>query len=271
MKIGFIGLGSQGAPMAQRLCEAGHDVTLWARRAESLEPFRDGPADVADSVAALGARCGIVAVCVVDDAGVEAVCADLIPAMAAGGIIIIHATVHPQTCVRLAEQAAARGIALVDAPVSGGGGGAAAGTLTVMLGGSAEAVATVTPVLRAFAGLIVHLGDVGAGQTAKLINNALMAAHMGLAHHALSAAAAMGVDRQALAALVKVSSGRSFGFDVYARQPDPAAFAHGARLLAKDVRLLGEVTGDTADYAALQGAAQPYLDHVADSHNLQPE
>lgn len=265
MTIGFIGLGSQGGPMAQRLIEAGHPVMLWARRPESLAPYRDSGATFADSVTALGAACAIVAVCVVDDAGVEAICADLIPAMASGGVIIIHSTIHPRTCTGLADQAAARGISLVDAPVSGGGGGAAAGTLTVMLGGDADVVAKVTPLLRTFAGTIVHLGDVGAGQNAKLINNALMAAHMALAHNALEAADAIGVDRAALAELVKVSSGRSFGFDVYARQPSVGAFAHGAKLLAKDVGLLGEVMGDAPSFAVLRDTARPYLDLVAHS------
>jgi len=265
MTIGFIGLGSQGGPMAQRLIEAGHSVMLWARRPESLAPYRDSGATFADSVTTLGTACAIVAICVVDDAGVEAICADLIPAMAPGGIIIIHSTIHPRTCTRLADQAAARRISLIDAPVSGGGGGAAAGTLTVMLGGDADVVAKVTPLLRAFAGTIVHLGAVGAGQNAKLINNALMAAHMALAHNALEAADAIGVDRTALAELVKLSSGRSFGFDVYARQPGVGAFAHGAKLLAKDVGLLGEVMGDAPAYAVLRDTARPYLDLVAKS------
>jgi 3-hydroxyisobutyrate dehydrogenase-like beta-hydroxyacid dehydrogenase len=263
MTIGFIGLGSQGGPMAGRLIEAGHDVMLWARRPESLEAYQGTAARFADSVAELGAQCAMVAVCVVDDAGVEAICAELIPAMAEGGIILVHSTIHPQTCVTLAEKAAARGLSLVDAPVSGGGQGAAAGTLTVMLGGDRAAVEAVTPLLKAFSGLIVHLGDVGAGQKAKLINNALMAAHMALAHHALAVAGEIGVDRAALAELVKASSGRSFGFDVYARQPGIAAFAHGARLLDKDVRLLGEVAGEAPGFAPLHDTATPYLDLVA--------
>lgn len=264
MKIGFIGLGSQGGPMAGKLVEAGHEVVLWARRPESLDPYRDTAAAYAGSVAELGAQCGIVAICVVDDAGVEAICADIIPAMKPGGIIIIHSTVHPRTCIRLADAAKARGLSLVDAPVSGGGQGAAAGTLTVMLGGDQADVDAVKPFLEAFSGLIVHLGPVGAGQNAKLINNTLMAAHMGLAHNALSAADRLGIDRKAFAELVKVSSGRSFGFEVCARLPQPGAFAHGGKLLDKDVRLLGELLGDDPAYAALRDVARPFLDEVAE-------
>ncbi|HEX7819944.1 MAG TPA: NAD(P)-dependent oxidoreductase [Sphingobium sp.] len=264
MKIGFIGLGNQGGPMAGRLIEAGHQVVLWARRPESLEPYADTAAETAASVAALGAACGIVGVCVVDDVGVEAVCADLIGAMAPGGIIVIHSTINPASCIALARRANAAGLSLLDAPVSGGGGGAAAGTLTVMIGGDAADVAAVKPFLESFAGLIVHLGPVGAGQNAKLINNTLMAAHMGLAHNALLAADAIGMDRKALAELVKASSGRSFGFEVAARLPTPGAFAHGGALLTKDVRLLGAVMGDDPAYAVLRDTAQPFLDLVAD-------
>ena len=112
-----------------------------------------------------------------------------------------------------------------------------------MVGGDPAVIAAARPIFETFGGLIVHVGDVGAGQMAKLVNNALMAAHLAIAHHGLEAAARLGMDRKALSELVKVSSGRSFGFEVYARLPNPSAFEHGAKLLAKDVRLLGEVLG----------------------------
>jgi 3-hydroxyisobutyrate dehydrogenase len=261
-KIGFIGLGSQGAPMARRIIDAGYPVTLWARRPDSLVPFADTPAETAASIAELGARTEHVGICVVDDAGVSQVCDQLIPAMRPGGRIAIHSTVHPKLCVALSALASARGLSLIDAPVSGGGPGAAAGTLTVMVGGGEEAVAAARPIFATFAGLILRLGGVGAGQTAKLVNNALMAAHVAMAHHAMAAAAALGLDRAALADIVKISSGRSYGFEVYARLPSPSAFAHGAKLLAKDVRLLGEVLGEDASFTAFRNVAEPFLDSV---------
>ena len=260
MRVGFIGLGSQGGPMARRIVEGGFSLTLWARRAESLAPFADTAAQTADSIAALGAVCDHVGVCVVDDGDVQAVMDTLLPAMKPGSRIAIHSTVHPDLCRALASAAAVRGIALLDAPVSGGGPAAAAGTLTVMVGGDAEVLAAARPVFETFAGLIVHLGDVGAGQTAKLVNNTLMAANMALAHHALATGAALGIERGALADLIKASSGRSFGVEVYARLPNPHAFGHGGKLLAKDVGLLGTLLSNDPDLAALRDMAIPFLD-----------
>ena len=260
MKCGFIGLGSQGGPMAQRMIDAGLDVVLWARRAETLQPYADTTAIIAPSLRALAEQVDYCAVCVVDDAGVQLVCDELLAAMAPGGIIVIHSTVHPDLCKTLALQAASKGISLVDAPVSGGGSGAAHGTLTVMAGGEASAVERARAVCASFAGLFVHLGDIGAGQMAKLVNNSLMAANLALAHHALEAANALHLDSHAFAELVKVSSGRSFAFDVRARMPAPQAFNHGAALLAKDVRLLGETLGDNAAYKNIRDVATPFIE-----------
>jgi len=254
---GFIGLGSQGGPMAERMLAAGYELTVWARRPEATDDLVAKGAHRAASVAELGERCQHVGVCVVDDAGVEQICAELLPVMKPGSVLVIHSTILPQTCERLAAQAEARGIAVLDAPVSGGGAGAATGTLTVMCGGSEAAFAKALPVIESFAGKTVLLGPVGSGQRAKIVNNALMAANMGLAHAALSLGEELGIDRAALADLVKHSSGRSFGFEVYARLPSPTAFAHGGKLLRKDVDLLGTIT--TPDNA-LAHAADPFLD-----------
>lgn len=257
--VGFIGLGSQGGPMAERIAAAGMPLTVWARRAEALAPFHALGAQSAESVSALGAACEHVGVCVVDDAGVMAICDELVGSMAPGSRIVIHATVLPETCAIIAEKAASRGIAVLDAPVSGGGPAASAGTLTVMCGGDAADFAAARPVFETFGGLIVHLGPLGAGQRAKIVNNALMAANMGLAHAALAAGEALGIDRGALAELVKASSGRSFGFEVYARLPTPAAFAHGAPLLLKDVNLLALILPENDGAETLRTAATPFL------------
>lgn len=261
-KLGFIGLGHQGAPIAMRMIDAGLDVVLWARRAETLAPFADTPAHIADTVTALGEQVGYCGICVVDDAGVQQVCDELLPAMASGGRIVIHATIKPDLCKTLAVQAKARGLSLLDAPVSGGGGSAATGSLTVMVGGEAQDVEAIRPILATFAGLIVHLGGVGTGQMAKLVNNNLMAANLALAHHAIQMADTLGIDRDAFIKLVGVSSGRSFSFDVRTRMSAPTDFKHGARLLAKDVQLLGETLGNDPDYRSIRDIARTFL-HLA--------
>jgi len=260
--VGFIGLGSQGGPIARRIADCGFPLYLWARRAEALTPFKDSAAQPAASIAELAARAQHVGVCVTDDAGVRQVCEELLAAMKPGSRIALHSTVHPRTVIDLARQAAALGVALVDAPVSGGGPAAATRTLTVMVGGEETAVAAARPIFETFAGLIVRVGEVGAGQMAKLVNNALMAAHMATAHHALCAAAALGLERRAFIDIVKASSGRSYGFEIYARLPAPAAFGHGAKLLAKDVRLLGEALGADPSFAPLRDLAAPFLELV---------
>lgn len=260
--VGFVGLGSQGGPMARRIAAAGFPLLLWARRAEALAPFADTSAEAAADLDDLGGRCDIVAICVVDDAGVREVFDAVAPAMRPGGRIVIHSTIHPDSCAALADEAEALSLALVDAPVSGGGPGAAAGTLTVMVGGAEADVAAVRPVFETFAGLIAHLGGVGAGQLAKLVNNAQMAANMAIADAGLGAAEALGLDRAAYVELVKASSGRSFGFEVRARLPDVALFGHGAKLLEKDVGLLSAVLADDPSVAALRAAASPFLERI---------
>ncbi len=271
LRVGFIGLGSQGGPMAQRIIAAGFDVTLWARREQSLAPYTNSNAHMADTPEALAKRCNIVCVCVVDDAGVNEICARLLPVMSAGALLVIHSTIHPTTCETLAQQAEQHGVALIDAQVSGGGPAAENGTLTVMVGGSSADVARVKPVFDSFAGLISHLGEIGAGQTAKLINNNLMAANLALAHAAAELGVSLNLDRTELLKLIANSSGRSFAFDVYARMPSPGAFAHGAALLKKDVRLLGELAGiDNKHYQQLGNTGGVFIDAVEhDGSNSQ--
>lgn len=236
--IGFIGLGSQGAPMAHRIVDAGQNLTVWARRPEVLDAYVKKGCTTAENVSQLGTYCDHVGICVVNDADVFAICDQLIPVMKAGSRIAIHSTVLPETVIALEAECAERGIALIDAPVSGGSPGAEAGTLTVMCGGTPAAFDAAKPVFETFGRLIVLLGPVGAGQRAKIINNAMLSAHMGVAMASLDVAAALDIDREAFIALVKESSGRSFGFDVFSRLPSPAAFATGAPLLLKDINLL---------------------------------
>ncbi len=263
-KIGFIGLGSQGGPMAHRIVDTGMDLTVWARRPEVLEAYTAKGAKAAASVAELGEACDHVGICVVNDADVDAICAQLIPVMRPGSRIAIHSTILPESCERLEQACKARGIDLIDAPVSGGSPAAEAGTLTVMCGASAEAFAAARPVFESFGKLIVLLGKPGAGQRAKIVNNALLSAHLGIAHHALAAGEALGIERAALSELVRESSGRSFGWEVYSRMPQPPVPWLGGPLLVKDMKLLQAILPDSADAGKLAEAAEGFFAATAD-------
>ncbi len=258
-KIGFIGVGSQGGPMAHRIADAGMDLTVWARRPEALEPYLAKGCKAASSVAEMGASCDHVGVCVVTDADVFQITDQLIPAMKRGSRIAVHSTVLPESCVKLSAQCAERGIDLIDAPVSGGSPAAEAGALTVMCGASAEAFAKARPVFETFGKLIVLLGPPGAGQKAKIVNNAMLSAHLGIAHHALAAGEALGIDRKAMAELVLESSGRSFGFEVYSRMPQPLQPWLGGPLLVKDMKLLQAILPGSADADKIAEAAEGFF------------
>ncbi|WP_242124011.1 NAD(P)-dependent oxidoreductase [Sphingobium sp. Sx8-8] len=249
-RIGFIGLGNQGGPIARRIGEAGWPLALWARRPEVLNDY-EGIARRVESPEALARQSDILSLCVVDDAGVDALMQSVLPEMRSGSLIAIHSTIHPDNCVAWARRASERGVALIDAPVSGGAAGAAAGTLTVMMGGTPDDCDRALPLFRSFGKLIVRLGDVGAGQRAKLLNNTLLAAIMGVTQEAREAGEALGLDLAALDSILAASSGSSFGHGVLRSLPDIAAFRHGADLLRKDVGLLRQIC--TQDGAAPRG------------------
>ena len=137
-RVGFIGLGNQGTPIARRIVEHGHQLALWARRPESTAPFADTTATVVPTPADVGAASDVVGICVFTDADVQDVLLGshgVLAGMAPGGVVAIHSTVLPDTCASLAQHAGERGIAVVDAPVSGGPAAAAAGRLLLMAGG----------------------------------------------------------------------------------------------------------------------------------------
>jgi 3-hydroxyisobutyrate dehydrogenase-like beta-hydroxyacid dehydrogenase len=255
MRVGFIGLGSQGGPMARRIVEAGFETTLWARRPSTVEPYADTAARVAASPAELAAASDLVCLCVVADADVDEVATEVLNGLAPGGIIAVHSTVHPDTCRRLAERAAAQGVSVIDAPVSGGGGAAAEGRLLVMSGGDESTVERCRPVFATYSDRIVHLGELGAGQVTKLLNNVLFTAHLGTAAGVLALGRALGVDPVRLAEVVTQGSGNSFALS---RVHDAGGTlqriaAHAGPVLAKDVRLVGQL----ADAAgALPGILQ---------------
>ena len=258
-RVGFIGLGSQGGPMARRIIEAGFPTTLWARRPETLAPYAGTAAATAGSPAEVGAASDIACVCVVDDAGVEEVVAGpggLLDGMRPGGLVAVHSTVHPDTCVRLAERAGERGVALIDAPVSGGGPAAESGTLLVMTGGDGAQADRAGPVFATYGDPVVHLGPVGAAQRAKLVNNVLFAAHLGVALHAFALARGLDIDPGGMSTVLEHGSGRSYGAGVVAGMGftlDPLVDIAGP-LLRKDARLVAELVRTTGTEGAGTGA-----------------
>jgi 3-hydroxyisobutyrate dehydrogenase len=246
MHVGFIGLGSQGGPMAGRIIEAGFPTSLWARRPAALQPFTGTAAKVAGSPAELAAASDLVCLCVVGDADVEQVTSGddgVLAGLKPGGVIAVHSTVHPKTCQELAEKAAARGVSVIDAPVSGGAPAVAEGRLLVMVGGDPDVVERCRPVFESYAEPIVHLGDLGSGQTTKLLNNLLFTANLGTAATTLALGEALGVLPDRLSEVISRGSGNSFALNVLGG--DTAGLERLAglagTLLQKDVRLLADV------------------------------
>jgi len=245
-RVGFIGLGQQGAPMARRILDAGHPTTLWARRRASLDAFVDTGARFAAGPAELAADCDVVCVCVVTDADVEEVVTGtggVLAGLRGGGVVVVHSTVHPDTCRRLGEVAAARGVFVVDAPVSGGGPAAERGALLVMAGGDADAVEMCRPVFASYADPIAHMGPLGAGQVAKLLNNVLFTANLATAASAVALGRALGVDADRLAGVLGHGSAASFALGSVARAGGTldGVTAHAGPLLRKDVRLMADL------------------------------
>ena len=258
IRVGFIGLGSQGAPMARRIIDAGFPVTLWSRRPATLEPFAGTDATVADSPAKLAAACDLVCLCVRDDADVEAVTGGpdgVLAGLRPGGVIAVHSTVHPDTCRRLAAAATACDGRVVDAPVSGGSPAAAAGHLLVMVGGDEATVAYCRPVFASYGDPVVHLGPLGAGQVTKLLNNAAFTAHLGIAASLLALGRAFDVDSGRLGEVLLHGSGRSFALERVAAAGgtlDRIA-GHAGPLLDKDVRLVIDLV-NAADASTMNEA-----------------
>jgi 3-hydroxyisobutyrate dehydrogenase len=252
VRVGFIGLGNQGAPIARRIAEAGHPTTLWARRPEVRAEFENSPASFHDSPADLAADADIISICVTNDAAVEEVMngpAGVLAGLLPGSIVAIHSTVHPDTVRRLAASVSERGAALVDAPVSGGATAAVRGEMLVMTGGDHDAVERCRPVFETFASHIVHFGDVGDGQTVKLINNLLFTANVAAASGACELATTLGIDQQSLASALSHGSGASFALNVVTILGFSASgfSTDAAALLHKDFGHIADLAGGSAE------------------------
>ena len=285
-KIGFIGLGNMGAPMATNLAKAGHDVAGFDVAGTTAEGVR-----VADSLEAAVAGMDAVITMLPNGSILRQVAAQAIPHMAQGTLFIDCSTVDVESAKNTAQAAEDNGIMAVDAPVSGGIGGASGGTLTFMAGGTASAFATVQPLFDIMGQKAVHCGDAGAGQAAKICNNMILGATMIATCEAFALADKLGLDRQSMFDVVSTSSGYSWSMNAYCPAPgvgpqSPADNAYtpgfAATLMLKDLRLSQQaaeaVDADTpmgkratelyADFVELHGMGgmdfSAMLPHIAD-------
>lgn len=203
--VGYIGLGTMGGPMARNILAAGFPT--WVHDVNDLAVARlvEAGATAAGSPRELAAQCQVILVNVVNDAQLEqVVCAPgtgLMDALGEGKVVVVHSTVHPDTCARLAGEVAKRGAGLIDAPFTGGASAAAAGTLSLLVGGERWCVETARPVLEA-EGTITHLGGVGTGELAKLGNNLVIGITVHAVHEAIRLGMSAGLDGETMLAVL---------------------------------------------------------------------
>jgi len=241
MKIGFIGLGNMGGPMAANLAKEGHEVLGFDMADVSIEGVT-----MAGSAAEAATGADVVITMLPNGQILRAVANDVLPAMQSGAGLVDCSTVDVDSARAVAEQAAASDLLFVDAPVSGGIGGAAGGTLTFMAGGSSDAFSKAEPLFDIMGQKAVHCGEAGAGQAAKICNNMILGVTMIATCEAFALADKLGLDRQKMFDVVSTSSGYSWTMNAYCPAPgvgpqSPAdndytpGFA--AELMLKDLRL----------------------------------
>lgn len=251
--------------MAMRLLEAGHAVAVWARRAEATAPLVAAGATACASPAAVAAASEVVFTIVTYGRDVEAVVfgeRGLAEGFSPGSLLVDMSTIAPGLARDLAARLSAQGVAMLDAPVSGGGVGAAAGTLAIMVGGAAAPFARVRPLLDVLGKTIVHVGDNGTGQVAKACNQMVMVAAIEAVAEAMRLATAAGVDPARVRDALSGGSAASRVLDVFGKRMVERDFAAGvaARLHHKDFGiLLGE--------AAAQGMPLPLAGVVGQQLN----
>ncbi|WP_266159922.1 3-hydroxyisobutyrate dehydrogenase [Dyella silvatica] len=251
-RIAFIGLGNMGGPMAINLAKAGHALRVFDLNQDAVNTAVAAGAVAAMDAATAVADAEIVISMLPASRHVEGLYlgnAGLLASIADGALVIDCSTIAPATAKRVCEAAAARGLQMLDAPVSGGTAGAAAGTLTFIVGGEALALERARPVLQNMGKNIFHVGGSGAGQVAKLCNNMALGVIMAVTGEALSLGVAHGLDPSVLSQMMAVSTGRSWATEVC--NPWPGVLEHapasrgysggfGNDLMLKDLGLAAE-------------------------------
>ena len=244
MKVGFVGLGRMGMPMALRLLQAGHALTVHNRSRGKVEELVGQGALSGSSPAEVTRSSEIVLTCLPDVAAVESVFLSddgIVPAAAPGQILVDHSTVAPSTSREIARETQARGAYFLDAPISGGVERASEGTLTIMVGGEKEAIERARTVFEVLGGNIIHVGDVGSGSAVKLINQLLVGIHSLGAAEAVLLGNRAGIDPGVLLEILGTSWGASFMLSRNGPVMVERSFADARaplRLLAKDLGLI---------------------------------
>ena len=216
-RIAFVGLGNMGGPMAINLKKTGYDVHAFDLSADAIAKVREQGVGIGATAheAAQGAQ--VVISMLPASRHVEALYLGddgLLNVLVPGALIIDCSTIAPASAQKVAAAAQAKGLAMIDAPVSGGVAGAAAGTLTFIVGGTVDALERARPVLQGMGKNIFHMGDAGAGQVAKLCNNMALGVIMAVTGEALALGAAHGLDPKTLSQMMAVSTGRSWATEV---------------------------------------------------------
>lgn len=215
LNVGFIGLGDQGLPMAIALADAGFVLHTWARRPASLDGLTDVSHIAHLTLEELAAASDVVALCVSTDEDVIALLNDgLLGRLKPSAIVVNHGTGTPAAAKEMAALCTAAGIEFLDAPVSGGHAGAVARALSTMVGGSESAYEICKPVFESFSAHVSHLGAVGSGELAKLLNNALMMMNHANVADVLELATDLHLDPVALAEILKTGSGSSTALEI---------------------------------------------------------
>jgi len=282
MKIAFIGLGNMGGPMAMNLLKAGHTLSAFDLSAEACKKFGAEGLPIAKSAAETVADAEVVISMLPASAHVEGLFLGgggkpgLLDSIRAGTLVIDSSTIAAATSRKVAEAAAAKGVAMIDAPVSGGTGGAIAGTLTFMVGGETGDLERARPVLEKMGANIFHAGAAGAGQTAKICNNMLLGILMIGTSEALALGVANGLDPKVLSEIMRRSSGGNWALEKYNPMPgvmetSPAsknyAGGFGTDLMLKDLGLAQENATAVRAATPLGGLARSlYAAHSLAGH-----
>lgn len=260
--VGFIGLGDQGAPMARAIAEAGFDLHVWARRPESLAALDGLPFTAHHTPAGLGAISDIVGLCLNTDENVldTLTTGGLLDAMKPGSVLVNHGTGLPAFARRMRELGAFRDVHVLDAPVSGGRAGAEAKQLTTIVGGDASTLDLTRPVFESFSTTIEHMGAAGSGQTAKLINNALLMANQQNLAEMLQIARALDVETGPLLELLRAGTGSSRALDSLGTAITTQNAAHLSEMQLVDMDFFAETIAELGSWThtfltrALDGA-----------------